>query len=112
MRHLPSVPEPREHHLSQTKSWAETREEADREDTEEVEEQNDEDTIDEPDVEQLRAKHTDCERRYDHVRREPHCRNIQHGGICPLIFRYALNTTLFDIALCGEAVCARIESVA
>jgi len=107
-----NIPKSREHHLTQTKSRTESREKADREDTEQVEEQNDEDTIHESNVEQLRAQHADCERRDDHVRRQPHCRDIQHRGIRPFIFRHALNTTLFDVALCGEAVGLRIESVA
>lgn len=67
----PSKPETREHHLAQTEGGTEAGEKTHGHDSKQVEEETDKDGINEAQVEQGLAEHTNGEGTHDHVCGQP-----------------------------------------
>lgn len=67
----PSEPETREHHLAQTEGGTEAGEETHGQNSQQVEEEANEDGINEAQVEQGLAEHTNGEGAHDHVCGQP-----------------------------------------
>ena len=64
---VPSEPESRKHHLSQSKACSEGGEVADRNDSDKVEEQNRENGVNKPEEKELLSKESDSEGGDNHV---------------------------------------------
>jgi hypothetical protein len=118
---------------SQSEFRSKSREVADWCDTDEVEEEDDKHSICTTKVECALSQKSQSETRHDHlwltlddgalsecqdgpyVRRQPHRRNIQQRlepSIGALVFRHALDTSLFNLELAGKALCSGIPPVA
>jgi len=70
---IPSKPEPRQHHLSQSKRRSKARKPTDSHDTQKIEEKIDEEGIDEAKSVKRLSEDTDSEGTNDHVGRKPLC---------------------------------------
>lgn len=125
----PTEPETGNHHLAQAEFSTENREEADSQDTEQVEEQYGQNTVDETAVKDRLSEHSDCKGCDDHVGGEPleksqyvtalcyfntthHASHVQIRGVCSLIFRHSLDTSLFDVELSGETLHSGVPGIA